>query len=300
MSGLDASTGPEIGRRVLPPIVFAAVHRRHLGHRIGDDEPFDPVDFDHLSARGPVRRLAARHVIGVLDINYLVPRLEFFLDEFERARPNHLGYLLVGIGLGEPLRHDERRQARHFGDTVDQQRKRLLQTDREALVVPTLHLVDDSGERLTERIARHPPFERGDAIGAAHRLPIVEFEPVAQREAVEELVRRDAEIADHLRMRLELRVERKQRVEHHVAVVARDVRCRPDRIEHMQIRLGDEPQRLRVAALSARCEAVSGQCRRAGGYSEFSTCQPVSHCYLRRSELTLEMVAKTAPHRASN
>ena len=135
MSGLAASTGQTSSRRVLPPIGFAAVERRHLGHRIGDVEPFDPVDLDHLAARGPARRLVARHVIGVLDVDHLVAGLELLLDEFERARADHLGDLLEGVGLGEPLRHDEQRQARHLGEAVDQQRKRLLQLDREALVV---------------------------------------------------------------------------------------------------------------------------------------------------------------------
>jgi hypothetical protein len=44
----------------------------------------------------------------------------------------------------------------------------------------------------------------------------MKFEAAAQLEAVEQLVGRDAVVVDHLRMRLELGVEREQRIEHHV------------------------------------------------------------------------------------
>src|ERR1700730_4483997 len=88
--------------------------------------------------------------------------------------------------------------------------------------------------------------QSGRPTRAADRLAVMEFEPVTQGETVAELVRRDIVVADHLRMRFEFGVERKQRVEHHIAVIAGDVCCRPYRIEHAQIRLGDKTQGLRV------------------------------------------------------
>jgi hypothetical protein len=87
-------------------------------------------------------------------------------------------------------------------------------------------------------------------------------------------------------MRRKLRVDCKQRVEYHVAVIAGDVRGRPDRVEHPQIRLRNKAQGFRVGGVSIPAKAVAGQSRRPGGDPEFATCQLVSHPYLRRFELT--------------
>ena len=121
--------------------------------------PFDPVDPDDLAARGPVRRLAARNVVGVFDVDDEVARLVLLFDEFERTRPDHLSDLLKWVGLGQPLRHNERRQARHLGEPVDQQRKRFLHVDREVLVVAARHIGDDGCESLAERVACHPALQ---------------------------------------------------------------------------------------------------------------------------------------------
>jgi len=71
-----------------------------------------------------------------------------------------------------------------------------------------------------------------DRTGGRHGI-----EAIAQRESVSELVLADVELVDHLRLDLERLVHRKQRVVHHVAVVARDVRCGRDGIEDAQIGL---------------------------------------------------------------
>jgi hypothetical protein len=68
----------------------------------------------------------------------------------------------------------------------------------------------------------------------------VELEPVAQRERVRELILAHFVLVHHLRLDLELLVHREQRVVHHVAVIARDVRRGADRIENAQIGLRDE------------------------------------------------------------
>jgi hypothetical protein len=117
-------------------------------------------------------------------------------------------------------------------------------------------------------------------------------EPVAQLELIGQLVGRNAVIADHLRMRRKLGVDREQRIEHHVAVVARNVGGGPDRIQHPQIRLRDEAQSLRVGRAGIPAKAAAGQGRRRGGDPEFTTCQPVKHPYLRRFELTSKMWQK--------
>src|SRR5205823_8106784 len=60
-----------------------------------------------------------------------------------------------------------------------------------------------------------------------------------------------------LRLQLEVLVQREQGVEDHVAVVARDVRRGPDRIEDLEVGVGHEAQR---AALLLRVHV-----RRGGG-----------------------------------
>src|SRR3984893_10063586 len=107
----------------------------------------------------------------------------------------------------------------------------------------------------------------------------MEFEPVTQGETVAELVRRDIVVADHLRMRLEFGVERKQRVEHHIAVIAGDVCCRPYRIEHAQIRLGDKTQGLRVGGARRPAQTKAGEAHRSRCRREFAPRHPMSHLF---------------------
>src|SRR5205823_1625390 len=56
------------------------------------------------------------------------------------------------------------------------------------------------------------------------------------------LVRRGP-LVDHLRLDLQILVGAEERVVDEIAVVACDVRRRPDRIEHLEIGVGDEPHR---------------------------------------------------------
>jgi hypothetical protein len=114
--GIGGEQRNEIGRRRLPPVEFAVAERRGGGCIIRHIEPLDPVDFGDLAARGPVGRLTARHIGGILDIDRLMSWLELFGDKFEGARPDGIGDLLIGIGLGEALGHDEGRYARDLGE----------------------------------------------------------------------------------------------------------------------------------------------------------------------------------------
>ena len=80
---------------------------------------------------------------------------------------------------------------------------------------------------------------------ASTLLAVVEHQPVAQRELPGLAVVLDDVAGDHLRRGLEavlLAGLPVQRVEHHVAVVARHVGRGPDRIEDRQVRLRDEFQ----------------------------------------------------------
>ena len=234
----------EVRRRLLVPIGFAGVERGRGGRRVGNVEPLDAVDLGHLAAGGEARRLLARHVIGVLDKDRLVAGLPLLLDEFERAGPDRLGDLLVGVGLGQPLRHHERHVARQLAERVEDQRERGFQLYCKRLVVDRPHLGDRLHQLLAKRVPLAPAFERGDAIGGPYGLAIMPFQAVAQDEAVGQLVVAGSPAIDHLRLRLEILVERKQRVEHQVAEIARDIGGRPDRVDAPQIRLRDKAQGL--------------------------------------------------------
>ena len=117
-----------------------------------------------------------------------------------------------------------------------------------------VHLVDRLQQLLAERVALAPALDRGDAVGGAHRLAVMPFEAVAQRETVGQLVVAGRPLVDHLRLRLEVLVEREQRVEDQIAEIARDIGGGPDRVEDAQIGLRDEPQ---ASSRRARAPAPS-------------------------------------------
>src|SRR5215469_13370473 len=83
------------------------------------------------------------------------------------------------------------------------------------------------------------------------------FQPVAQREPVDELVVADRPAVDHLRLWFEILVEREQRIEDEIAEIPRHIRGRPNRVDTPQIRLRDETQGLRWRLCPAwgRCES---------------------------------------------
>ena len=198
-----------------------------------------------------------------------------FFDEFERAGADRLWDLLVRVGLGQPLRHHERHVARQLAESIEDQRERRFQLYRECLVVDRLHLADGFHQLLAERVAFAPALDGGDAIGGAHRLAVMPLQPVAQDEAVAQLVVAGSPAIDHLRLRLEILVEREQRIEDQVTKIARDIGGRPNRVDAAQIRLRNEPQGFLRSALGPpdrRDEVGKKSCR----------CRP-SQCLRKRN-----------------
>jgi CRP/FNR family cyclic AMP-dependent transcriptional regulator len=118
--------------------------------------------------------------------------------------------------------------------------KGFLSLSWNVLSFMTFHDSVASASFLSESISLRPALDRGDAVGRAYGLAIVELESVAQRENVSELVFAELPFVDHLRLDFELLVRGEQGVVHHVAVIARDVRGGPDRIEAAQVGLRDE------------------------------------------------------------
>ena len=109
-----------------------------------------------------------------------------------------------------------------------------------------VHSICPSGSRTAQRLS-----EGTTSVGRDRRA-VMEFQPVAQGEGPGELVVGGRPLVDHLRLDLEVAVQREQRVVDHVAVVAHDVGRRPDRIEDLQIGVIDHPQgRLRPSRAAA-------------------------------------------------
>src|SRR5262252_911762 len=101
-------------------------------------------------------------------------------------------------------------------------------------------------------------------------------EPVAQLELIGELVGRYGVLANHLRVRRELGIDREQRIEHHVAVVAGDVCGGPNRVENAQIRLRNKAQSL-CCIRRPSAKTMGGERRRTGSSRELATRHPMSH-----------------------
>ena len=99
-------------------------------------------------------------------------------------------------------------------------------------------------EELAEAILLSPALQRLHAVFRHDRLPVVPSQAVAQRERVLHAVRRHGGPIDHLRLDLKVLVRAEQGVVHEIAVVARDVGGRPDRIEDLQIGLRHEAKGL--------------------------------------------------------
>ncbi len=155
--------------------------------------------------------------------------------------------LLAGVGLGDLLRHDEG-VARRLAQRLQHDAGRRLEHDLEGLGIDGFDVDHLGPEHLPQRIAHRPALERGDDVRRRDRRAVVEFETVAQGEGPGELVVAHLPRVDHLRLDLEIAVQREQRVVDHVAVVADDVGGRPDRIEDLEIGVVDHSQsRLRLS-----------------------------------------------------
>src|SRR5260370_30761025 len=75
------------------------------------------------------------------------------------------------------------------------------------------------------------------------------LQAVAQDEAVGQFIVAGSPAINHLRLRLEILVEREQRIKDQITEIARDISRRPDRVDASQVRLRNEPQSLLRTAL---------------------------------------------------
>ena len=146
--------------------------------------------------------------------------------------------------LGDALGHDEQGHRGRLGERLQHQAERLIEHDAERALIDGRHLLGRPAQQAAQRVLVGEALDRGQHVGRSDRLAVVPSEAVAQLEGPGELIVAHRPALDHLRLDLELAVEREQRVVDQVAVVAHDVGSRPDRIEDLQIRVHDHPQRL--------------------------------------------------------
>ena len=250
----------EVLRRVLPPIHLVVLQRARRRRGIGDHVPLDAVEVDDLGSGRPVRRATlARLVVSEPVVDHLRSHNPFLRVEPEWPAADHLGHLRERVRPGQPLRHHGGEVAGRLAERVRQQRERRLQAELDGLVVGRRQLVGKRQQRLPIRVPLAPALDRGHAIPRQHRASVMEFQPVAQRDPHQLAVVLDRHAVGHLRRGHELTVQGEQRVEHHVAVIARHVGGGPDRIEHGQVRLRHELQHPRPLG---RDDA--GGCERGG------------------------------------
>ena len=149
----------QIGRHVLPPVDFARVERGSGRRGIRDVDPLDAVDLDDLASRRPRRRLLARHVVGVLDVDDLAAGHPLLFDELERPGADRLGDVGRRIGLGDALGHDERHVGRRLRQRFERERKRLLELECEGLVVDRRPGLGRFRHLLSQCVALRPPVD---------------------------------------------------------------------------------------------------------------------------------------------
>ncbi len=215
-----------------------------------------------LAAGGARRWLAARHVLGELDVHRLVARLELVALEHVRARADVLFDLLVRVGLGDALGHDEGHVGTRLAERLEHETAGLAQEDAEGVGRRRIHALHELHQRRAHRIALAPALQRGDHVLARDRLAVVELQALAQLEGPQPVVAALGPALDHLRLDLGAFVGAEQRVVDHVAVVAAHVGGGPDRIQDRQVGVRHHAQHIGLRLRRAGHQRHRGHGRR--------------------------------------
>ena len=233
----------QVGLRLLDQVDLAGVERRDRRRRVRQVVPLDAVDLDDLASGQHVGGLGPRRVVLVLLVDHLVAGHPLLAHESERTGADGDVDLRRRVGLRHRLRHHEGRIGAELGQHRDQQPELLLELPGEGALVDDGEIGGQAHRRAALVVARRPAADRLHAVGGRHRLAVVPLEPGTQREGVGQRIVADGVALQHLRPGDELRVQREQRVEDHRAVIERDVRGTPDRIDDLEIRMRHELQR---------------------------------------------------------
>ena len=166
----------EIGDRRFPPVDLAVLQRRRGGGGIGHDHPLDAVDPHLLAAGEPGGRLVARLIVGELLEYRLGARHPFGARELHGSAADVLGDLLEGVGLGDPLRHDEGHRRAVLAEREQHLGIRRGQHPLDGAIVDGNELLLQGFEHQPHGIARCPARQAGDHVLGQHRLAVMELE----------------------------------------------------------------------------------------------------------------------------
>ncbi|MCY1227568.1 hypothetical protein D9M72_398440 [compost metagenome] len=260
--GVVLERGVLLGGHPLDHVDLAVGQRIGLRLRVLQHDPLHAVDVHVLATGRARRRLGARHVFGVLQVDDLFAGAVFVLLEDVGAGAGGVVDLLVGRRGGHARRHDEGRVRRRLAQRVEHHAEGLLEDEPEAVGIDRLGLVQGGEHLLAQAVALAPSLERGEHVVRGDGLAVMEGQALAQREGPGLAVGAGRELVDHLRQHLALGVHAEERVVHHVAVVARDEGGGPDRVEDLQVGLWHEAQHLAgvLREGGGRCRGQQGTC----------------------------------------
>lgn len=186
--GLDLLV--EVKGQLLQDVDLALLQRIHLCLRIAQREvPLHAVHEHALAARGARRRLAAGHVLGILQVDGLVTRLELVALEGEGAGTDVFLDLLERIGFGDALGHDEGHAGARLAQRLDHEAVGLAQEDAEGVRRGRVHAQHELHQRRAHGVALAPALQRGDHVLACDRLAVMELQALAKLESPQPLVR---------------------------------------------------------------------------------------------------------------
>ena len=231
---LPAELRDSVMRQLVEQIDLALLQRIDARLQIGDDVPLHAIHQHALAAGIAVRRRIDRLVVRVLLEDELRARVVLGGDEAERAFAVGRAHRPVAGGLQVRGAHDD---AARLGERELDIGEGLRKGDAEALLAGGLERALALEHELDQRHLLARTLDGRDHVRARHLLAAVEHEPVAQREIVGEPVVRHALAAHHLLLRLEIGVERKERVVHHQAEDGRHGRGGDVRVEDADIGL---------------------------------------------------------------
>ena len=244
----------QVGLNLFPPVDLLVLQRGGNGGGVGDDLPLHPLDVGDLAAGQPFRRLPARHVAVEALIGDVAALDEFVGEEAVRTRADHLADLLVRIGLGQMLGHDERHHAVRLAQRISQQGKGALELHLDGAVIGSRPFLDEGRRGLAKHVAGRPALQALGAIARQHGLAVVKLEAGPQLNQPGPAVILDAVALGHLRLGFELGVHAEQRVEDIVTVGLHRLSGGPVRIERGQVGGGHEFQHARLLGDGGRRE----------------------------------------------
>ena len=240
-SGMNVGVGfqqrEQVMRHRLHVVNLSGEQGVHCRLVILDGNPLHAVHVDGLASGHPIRRLAASLVVGILDEHGAVAGLPLILLEDEGAGTRVVLDLLVRRSVGDTLGHDERHIGTWLGQGVQHKPKWLFQYKLNGVAVLCRQALRVLHEHLAHAVLLAPAVERGHHVCRRHGGAVVEHQPVAQGHRVSELVVAHRVVSHHLRLDVQVAVERKQRVIDHVPVVAGHVRRGPDRVNDLEVRV---------------------------------------------------------------